>query len=328
MSKRALLLVHGKLIPPKNPPKNFDRYKVPWLTEYDVREALKTLGHDVHVLGIEDDIYPLINKIQEFKPHFVFNLLEEFNSDPQADYKVISLLDMLGVKYTGCNSKGLVLARDKALSKKILMYHKIGTPKFHTLSKFQNLKLPKNLDFPLIVKCLFEEASYGIAKASVVHSLEKLEERVKYIHENLEQDAIIEEFIEGRELYVGILGHKKLSHLPLWELKFSNVDSPEKEIYSERAKWNEKYRERKGIKTGLAKFDTETSNKIVKLCKSAYKALDLSGYARIDLRVSTAGEVYILEANPNPNIASDDEFAKSAEHDKIKYLDLIKSLIP
>lgn len=328
MSKKILLLVHKDLVPPQNIEQEPDRYKTAWITEYDVKMALIKLGYEVEVFGIISDIKSLTNKLEEFNPHTVFNLLEEFNYDSKSDYKIIALLDMLGIKYTGCNAKGLMLGRDKALSKKILKHHKIGTPNFFTLPKNKKRKIPKNMNFPLIVKCLYEEASYGIAKASIVTSEEKLRERVEYIHKKLEQDAIIEEFVEGKELYVGIMGNKKLTYLPVWELQFNNVENPEKEIYSRAAKWNKEYRTRKGIENGPAKLDKITEDKIVKTCKKAYQVLELSGYARIDLRLSNDGKIYILEVNPNPNIASDDEFANSAAHAKLNYLDLVQGLLP
>lgn len=328
MSKRILLLVHMDLVPPSEIKEEPDRFKTPWITEYDVLTTLSKLGHEVKVFGLINDVEKLIHEINEFKPHIVFNLLEEFNYDTQSDYKVLALLDMMNIKYTGCNPKGLLLARDKALSKKILKHHKIGTPNFYTLPKNKKRKLPKHLRFPLIVKCLFEEASLGIAKASIVHNIEKLNERVDYIHQSLDQDAIIEEFIEGQEIYVGVMGNIRLTTLPLWELKFTNVDSPEKEIYSRSAKWNEGYRNRKGIETGPADVSKILEDKIIKTCKKVYQVLGLSGYARIDLRLTQDGKIFILEANPNPNIASDDEFAKSAEYSRTKYPDLLNLLLP
>lgn len=326
--KKILLLVHSDLVPPNNITHPLDRDNTPWITEYDVKSALLELGYEVEVFGIINELDSFIKKIKVFNPHIVFNLLEEFNHDTQSDYKIIALLEMMGIKYTGCNPKGLLLARDKALSKKILKHHKIGTANFFAMPKNKKRKIPKNLKYPLIVKCLYEEASYGIAKASIVSSEDKLLERIDYINQNLNQDAIIEEFIEGREFYVGITGNKKLSSFPIWELQFNNVEEPCKEIYSSRAKWNKDYRKRKGIDSGLAVLDKQTSDKIIKICKKAYQVLELSGYARIDLRLTKDQRVFILEANPNPNIACDDEFAKSAEHGKITYTDLIQSLLP
>lgn len=328
MAKTALLLVHPDLIPPADLASEPDRFECPFITEYDVKKSLESLGYEVIPLGVYDDITELTQKIHELKPNIVFNLLEEFNGDTQSDFKVVAVLEMLQKKFTGCNSKGLLLARDKALSKKILKHHKIPTPNFLTFPKGKRKKIPKGMRYPAIVKCLYEEASYGIAQASVVHSEEKLKERLTYIHEKLEQDAIVEDFIPGKEFYVGVMGEKNLTTLPIWELQFKNAEEPEKEIYSSRAKWNEKYRKKKGIDSGPAKLDKVLEEKIIKICKRTYHALQLNAYARIDLRVTEEGKVFVLEANPNPNIAYDDEFAKSAKHAGIKYSDLIKSLLP
>jgi D-alanine-D-alanine ligase len=325
VKKKVIVIVHMDLVPPENPSK-IDRYQSAWITEYDVIETLKK-SYEVEVIGLYDSIDPLISSIQKSKPHFVFNLLEELHGNSQMDYHVVALLESLQIKYTGCNSKGLMLAKDKALSKKILKYHHIGTANFFTLPRHKKRKLPKTIKYPLIVKCLYEEASLGIAQASIVHTQEKLFERVDYIHNKLEQDALIEEFIEGKEFYVGVIGHKQLKTLPIWELKYENVDHPEKEIYSERAKWNEKYRKKKGIEAGPAEISKSLEDKIIKTCKKVYQVLQLSGYARIDLRITSQEQIYVLEANPNPNIASDDEFALSAKHAGLTYDELIDLLV-
>jgi len=328
VSKHILVIMHTELVPPADAKeKDIDRYATPWLTEFDVIKQLEKMGHRVSTLGLYDDLNPLLKIIQEDKPDLVYNLLEEFNGNTQMDYHIVALLEAMSIPVTGCNSKGLVLARDKALAKKILKHHHIVTPSFFTFEKNKKSKIPKNTKYPLIVKCLFEEASFGIAQASIVNTEEKLLERIQYIHEKLKQDAIIEEFIEGVECYVGVLGHQRLQTLPVWQLHFDKAKNPGKEIYSSSAKWNENYRKRKGIDTGPAKFDKPTTEKIIKACKRAYKALNLSGYARIDFRVTDTGQVYVLEANPNPNIASDDEFAKSAQSHGISYEDLLKKII-
>lgn len=323
---KVLLLVHQDLIPPEEiKTDDIDRF-APWITEFDVKCTLLKLGHEVEVLGIYDDINPLLEKLKNDPPKVVFNMLEEFDGRPQMDYLIVSILELMGIPYTGCSSKGLLLARDKALTKKILTHHKIGTPAFFVLPKNKK-SIPKKLKFPLIVKCLYEEASYGIAKASVVHSEDKLRERIEYIHKKLEQDAIIEEFIAGREFFVGITGNKNLKAYPVWELVYDNVDSPEHEIYTQRAKWNEKYRNRKGIDTRAAEISDNIKNKIHTTCKKVFKLLNLNGCARIDLRLTPDNKIYILEANPNPNLAIDDELAKSAAYEKVSYKDLIQSLI-
>lgn len=328
MSKKILIIMHKELVPDLSlSPKDIDRFKTPWLTEYDVATQLLENGHNIELLGLDESIGPLVEKLQTDPPDLVFNLLEQLQGDVKKEFNIVALLELFNIKYTGCHSKGLLIAKDKSLSKKILKYHHIGTPSFYTIPKGKRRKIPKSLTFPIIVKCLFEEASFGLAQASIVHSEDKLLERVHYIHQKLDQDVIIEEFIPGREIYLGLIGNKNLKNLPLWELVFEKADSPENEIYSSRAKWNENYRERKGIDTQRAKLESGLEEKIIKVCKKAYKALNLSGYARIDLRLTPSGKIFILEANPNPNIASDDEFAKSALAQGISYSELIESLI-
>ncbi|MCO4753670.1 MAG: ATP-grasp domain-containing protein [Bacteriovoracaceae bacterium] len=320
--------MHKDLIPPKEYDSGeLDRFKTAWIAEADVITALKELGHNVETLGIDDEITPLATKIKEKRPSLVFNMLEQFNNDPAMDYHIVTLLELHQLTYTGCNPKGLLLSRDKALAKKILKYHKIATPNFVTIKKNEKIKGLKKLQFPLIVKCALEEASYGLAQASVVNSTQKLVERVHYIQKDLAQDVLIEEFVEGREIYVGVIGNKRLKVLPTWELKYRNVANPEKEVYTERAKWNQKYRQRKGIDHCKAEISPELEAKIQKIAKKVYKVLNLSGYARIDFRVDKDERVYVLEANPNPNIASDDEFAESAKHAGLSYNQLLKNLI-
>jgi D-alanine-D-alanine ligase len=325
---RILVIVHTDLVPPiDRKAKDIDRDKEKWITEYDVITTLKTAGHEVEVQGVYSDLKPIRDSVEYFKPHIVYNLLEEFHGNPLYDQNVVSYLELLKVPYSGCNPRGLILARDKALAKKILSYHDIKSPKFFVAPKNKKVKRPDDLGFPLIVKCLFEEASYGIAKASIVHNDEKLQERIEYINKKLETDAIVEEFVEGREYYVGIMGNYRLKTFPVWELVYENIDSPEKEIYSSSAKWDTKYRKRKGIGHQKAKLDATLEKEIIELCKESYQVLGLNGYARMDLRIDPNGVIYILEANPNPNIAADDEFAKSAEKGGVKYDKLLDEIL-
>lgn len=325
---RVLVLVHSELVPPLDQKlSEQDREEKPWVTEYDVITTLMSLKHEVKVLGVYSDLKPIRDAVEEFKPHIVYNLMEEFHGEPLYDQNVVSYLELLKVAYTGSNPRGLILARDKSLAKKVLSYHRIKTPKFYVAPKNRKVKRPSNMDFPLIVKCLFEEASYGIAKASIVYSEEKLNERLKYIKENLQQDAIVEEFVEGREYYVGVMGNYRLKNFPVWELVYENAEKPEKEIYSSSAKWNTNYRKRKGIKHQKASVDVEIEKKLVSIARKSYKVLEINGYARMDFRVTPQGEVYLLEANPNPNIAIDDEFAKSASKASINYKKLITEIL-
>jgi D-alanine-D-alanine ligase len=325
---RVLVLVHEALVPPEETDKTNEEIEFePWGTEYHVVSNLKKMKHDVKVLGAYSDLSIIRSTIDEFKPHIVYNLLEEFDGQSLFDQNVVSYLELLRVPYTGCNPRGLILARDKSLAKKILTYHRIPTPKFFVFPKNKKLKRPKGLEFPLIVKCLTEEASFGISQASVVHNDEKLQERVSYINNKLGDDAIVEQFIEGRELYVAILGNYRQKAMPIRELFFENVENPEKEFFSNRAKFNKKYRSKKGIKTGPSVLEPALEKKIYSICKRAYKVLNLNGYARIDLRLTTDGNVYILEANPNPDISATDDFAMSALQIKMNYKELLSKIL-
>ena len=328
MSKKILILVHKELVPDLSLViKENDRSNYPWITEFDVANALQKLSIDFDILGLDTSLESFVSALQSKSYSLVFNLLEEFKSNTRMESKVVALMELYGQKYTGCNSKGLLIAKDKALSKKVLKYHHLASAQFFTFLRGKKRNIPKHMNYPLIVKCLFEEASYGIAKASIVQNETKLYERVRYINDQLDQDAIVEEFIEGKEYYVGVLGSKNLKTLPIIELLFSKTQNPEKEIYSSQAKWNEKYRERNGIKTKTAKLAPSLEDKIYRFCKKAYKTLNLSGYARMDLRVTKDEQIFLLEANPNPNIAKDDDFAKSAKSIGLDYSDLINQLI-
>ena len=235
---------------------------------------------------------------------------------------------MLKLPYTGCNPRGLVLARDKALGKKILYYHRVQVPEFAVFPMGRKAKRPRGLGFPLIVKSLLEQASLGISQASVVDSDDKLQERVAFIHERLQTDAIAESFIEGREIYVGVMGNDKLEVLPPWELLFTKDDSDAPLIATARAKWDLEYQKKKGIVSQQAKnLPAGFHERANTLCKRIYRMLGLSGFARLDFRLDAEGKLYFLEANPNPQIAADEDFALSAQAAGYPYDDLIQKLL-
>jgi len=325
---RILALVHRHLIPPAEIPEGTDIVAAPWRTEYDVITTLTALGHEVQPLGVHDDLGDIRRTSTEWKPHIAFNLLEGFDDITIFDQNVVSHLELLKLAYTGCNPRGLLLARDKSLSKKLLAYHRIPVPEFEVFRIGRPIRRPKRLAFPLIVKSLTQEASIGISQASVVDSDEKLKERVTFIHESIGTAAIAEQYIEGRELYVGILGNQALQSLPVWELFFTNMPPEAKRIATDRVKWSVKYQKKYGIDSGLAKDLPEAkSGEIQHICKRAYRALELSGYARIDMRLDDAGRVWVLEANPNPQIAKGEDFAESAEKVGIGYDALLQRIV-
>jgi len=326
--QRVLALVHRHLIPPDPVPEGTDITAAAWRTEYDVITTLTTMGHEVQTLGVHDDLSELRRASTDFKPHIAFNLLEGFDDITIFDQNVVSHLELLKLPYTGCNPRGLLIARDKSLSKKLLSYHRIDVPEFEVFRIGRPVRRPKRLSFPLIVKSLTQEASIGISQASVVETDEKLKERVAFVHESIGTAAIAEQYIEGRELYVGILGNQTIQALPVWELFFTNMPPEARRIATDRVKWSVKYQKKYGIDSGpateLAGPDTE---KIQHTCKRAYRALELSGYARIDLRLDDAGTICVLEANPNPQIAKGEDFAASAEKVGIAYDALLQRII-
>src|SRR4051812_40541380 len=271
--------------------------------EYDVIETLREIGHEVRVLGIHDDLGRIRTTVEEFKPHIVFNLMEAFADVTTFDQNVVSYLELLHLPYTGCNPRGLILARDKALSKKLLAYHRIPVPEFTVVRPGRKPVLSKKLTFPLIVKSLFFEASAGISQASVVENAEQLARRVTFIHENLGTAAIVEQFIDGRELYVGVVGNERLDVFPVWEMSFAQMPDNRWKIATERVKWSTQYQKKHGIMTDKAALEPVDTERIQRVAKRAYRALDLSGYARIDIRMDGAGRLFVLEANPNPNLA-------------------------
>src|SRR6476659_6127304 len=325
---RVLALVHRHLIPPDKIEEGTDIVSAPWRTEYDVISTLTSLGHEVKALGVHDDLGEIRRLATEWKPHIAFNLLEGFDDITIFDQNVVSHLELLKLSYTGCNPRGLLLARDKSLSKKLLAYHRIHVPESEVFRIGRPIRRPKRLTFPLIVKSLTQEASIGISQASVVESDEKLRERVAFIHESIGTAAIVEQYIEGRELYVGIIGNQALQALPVWELFFKNMPEGVKRIATDRVKWSVKYQKKYGIDSGPAKDLSEADCDMIQhTCKRAFRALELSGYARIDLRLDEAGTVWVPDANPNPQMARGEDFAASAEKQNVSYEALLQRII-
>src|SRR5256885_3967924 len=254
---RVLALVHRHLIPPAAIEEGTALTAVPGRTEYDVVSTLTAMGHEVQPLAVHDDLGEIRRLVTDWKPHIAFNLLEGFDDIVIFDQNVVSHLELLKLPYTGCNPRGLLLARDKSLSKKLLAYHRIPVPESEVARIGKPFRRPKRLTFPLIVKSLTQEASIGISQASVVDSDEKLQERVKFIHESIGTAAIVEQYVEGRELYVGILGNQALQAMPVWELFFTNMPEGAKRIATDRVKGRVKYQKKYGIESGRARDLTE-----------------------------------------------------------------------
>jgi D-alanine-D-alanine ligase len=325
---RILVLMHKDLIPPESLEGYTDKQIAEWKTEYDVVTGLKELGHEPRPLGVTDDLGVLRKAILDWKPHIAFNLLEEFHGVGVYDQHVVSYLELMRQPYTGCNPRGLTLTHDKPLMKKVLAYHRIPTPRFATYPRGRRGKPPRKLTYPLVVKSAIEDASLGISQASVVYNEQKLKERVAFLHDQLSTDVIVEEYIQGRELYVGVLGNQRLVNFPVWEMYFKKVPEDLPRIATAKVKWDERYQKRWGITTGPAEdLSAALSQRIVKLCKRIYRVLSMTGYARMDLRLREDGRLFVLEANANPNLEYGEDFAESAEKAGIDYTDLLQRIL-
>ncbi len=325
---RVMVLMREDLVPPDSLDGYSEKESLEWKTEYDVLTALRGMGHDAFPLGVSDDLGVLRLAMEERKPHVVFNLLEEFHGTPLYEHYVVSYLELKRQPYTGCNPRGLMLCHDKVVAKQILAYHRIPTPGFAVFPRDRAVKRPRRLAFPLLVKSALDDGSLGIAQASIVRSDEKLEERVRFVHEQCQCDAIAEEYIEGRELYVSLMGNQRLQTFPLWEMLFTNIGEGVEPIATAKVKWDLAYQKRHGIETRKAKgLPPGAEERILRLSKRIYRALSLSAYARIDLRLTEDGRPYILEANPNPNVAEGEDFAMSAKAVGVPYEALLQRIL-
>jgi D-alanine-D-alanine ligase len=325
---RILVLMHEDTHPPETIEGVPYEEMLEWKAEYDVMTTLEELGHEAWRVGLYDDLSVLRRAIDEHRPHIAFNLLEEFQGLGELDQHVVSYLELVRLRYTGCNPRGLTLARDKALTKKILAYHRIRVPQFAVFARGRRRRRPARLRFPLFVKSRTDDASIAISQASVVHDDAELAERVEFVHRTVGSDAIAEQYIDGRELYVGVIGNRRPLALPVWEMYFDHLPAGAPRVATRKIKWDPSYQKRVGIKTGRARdLPAELEHSIRFRAKRIYRLLGLSGYARLDFRLTDAGKVYLLEANPNPYIAYGEDFAESAEAHGLEYEQLVTRIL-
>ena len=325
---RVLVLMHETLVPPESMDGYSEEEILEWKTEFDVVNTLRGMNHEVVPLGVSDDLGAIRRAIVEWKPHIAFNLLEEFHGVGVYDHHVVSYLELMRQHYTGCNPRGLLLSHDKPLAKKVLSFHRIHTPQFFVVPVKKKVRRNRKFEFPLLVKSVSEDASLGITESSIVNDDEALKERVEFVHEQLGTDAMVESYIDGRELYVGVMGNRRLTALPIWEMIFKKAPVGMPQIATARVKWDVDYQKKLGIDTLQAtNLDRDVEQRILNTCKRVYRALSLSGYARMDLRLSADGKVYVLEANPNPNLSFGEDFAESAETAGLNYEELLKRII-
>ena len=311
MKYRVLLLTHQDFTMPEDISKLEPKEVADWKTEYEIVKALEKLGHEVEILAAVTEMKVVREALADRKPHIVFNQLEEFLGRNIFAHYLLGYLQLIHQPYTGCSPTGW-----------------IPIPRFAIFPRGGSIKPVRGLPFPLIVKSTAEHASLGISQASVVTSDDKLKERIEFIHEKLRTDAMVEEYIEGRELYVGVLGNLRLETFPIWEIDFGNLPESSSRIATEKIKWDLEYQKKVGIKTGPAENLPEgAAKRLHALSKRVYHILGLNGYARMDFRLTGDGEVYLMEPNPNPDLGQEEDFAQSAKRAGIAYEKLIQRII-
>ena len=317
--KVALLHTQDALEPPVDP------------VLADIEGALKELGHDCRRIVVDKTVEPLVTSLTGDRPDLVFNLAESFAGRSALESNVAALLNLLGLRYTGSSPAGLILAGDKTLTKKVLTFHGILTARFATVFR-GSVDWAGDISFPLIVKPPQEDASLGITQKSIVNDVQELLKTISSLQTEYQSPVLAEEFIEGREFYVGVLGNSDAQALPIMELDFSGFPEGMPKIASWAAKWgdegDEKGAEFEGTKsifpTGLG---DELTERMQKVAVDAFHALRLRDYARVDLRVNSKGEIYVIEVNPNCYLEKQAEFATAAAKSGLEYTQLIGRIV-
>ncbi len=325
---RVLVMMHAERVPPDSIDGHDESEFRGWKLEYDVLAALERLEHDLKIVPVEDDLKPIREALKEFRPQIAFNLLMQFHDAGIYESAIVSWLELRKQPYTGCNPRGLLVASDKALSKKVLTYHRVRVPGFFTVPRGRGIKsLPKGLAFPLFVKSANEHASVGIAQASIVRDLDQLRERVEFMHESVGTSALCEAYVEGRELTIGVLGNTRLETGPVWEVFMEKLPDSAPKIMTSHMKWNRAYQKRIGLRTGPADLPPAKLAEIDRMARKIYRVLDLSGFARIDMRMDAEGRVWVLEANPNPDLCYGEDFAEAFQKKGYEYEDLVQKIL-
>ena len=299
-----------------------------WKTEKAVFSALKKLGHEAKPFPIFNRISPLVAELRRHPPDILVNLADSFNNRREHDADLAGLFELCGVHYTGCPPVALTMCRNKAFAKRILAPHRIKVPRSLIFPRGKKGPSLKNFRFPAFVKPLGQEGSDGISRDSFCPDEAHCLDRVKFLHESLKTDAMVDEYIEGREIYAGVLGNDRLTTLPLREMVFTKEPEKKPHFATFKSKWDEEYRKKWGIKN---RFPTDLSENLVqkinRISRKAYRALGLSGYGRLDIRLTPENDVYVIEVNPNPSLAPDDEIALAAQKAGLDYAALIQKLL-
>lgn len=326
---RVVVLVHDDVVPPPDAHRLSPEATWDYQMELSVVTTLRELGHEVHVVGVGDDLRPIRHAIEQRRPHIAFNILSFFHDVIAYEAHLVGFLELCKMPYTGCNPRGITLAGDKALSKQILAWHGIPHPAFAVFPlRTKRARLPAHMTFPVIVKVADQHGSAGIAQASVVRGDRELAERVAFLHRTLRSDVVAEQFLTGREFTVSVLGNGRLVTFPIWETWFDRLPAGHASIATARVKWDEAYQRRVGLRCERARaLAPELEQQIHAIAKRTYRALHLSGYARIDLRMDEQGRVFVIEANVNSDLTPGEDFPESAKQAGIDYARLLQRIL-
>jgi D-alanine-D-alanine ligase len=311
---------------------DFDPYfEVEELTpieEYELMaEQLSKSGLKAYSLNILDDLGILMKDIDKNKPDVIFNFMELYKENSRLEMNLVGMLELLGIPYTGAPPMALANCQSKVLAKRILNTYGIKTPQFILIKKLAK-RYRHNLKFPLIVKPAFEDASVGIENNSIVVNPKGLTERVNYILSIFQQPALVEEFIDGRELNVAVLGDKEPVALPISEIDFSEMPDNLYNIVSYQAKWDPNHEAyHKTIPSCPAKLPRRIEKRAKEIALEAFKIMGCRDYARIDMRLSGTNDLYVLEVNPNPDLTESAGFMRSAEAAGFSYVRTLKKII-
>ena len=292
-----------------------------------VAAALRKRKHKVSVLGVHADLKKLIRGLERQQPDLVFNLLEEFGTTPTGNIAACGVLELLGLPYTGCGPGEYYLGQDKVLAKRLLAFENILFPRFAVFHRDKDFETGGNLRMPLFVKPAAMDASIGIGKKSLVKDATEMMQRVVAIHKECGDAALAEEYIEGREFYVGVLGNGDAQALPPIEVDFSGLPEGAPRVYDASAKWETDSKEYQGTKAVLADIPDELRARLHKVSLDAYRALRVRDYGRVDLRVADTGDIYVLEVNASCYLERNDEFTMAARAAGIEYEDLIERIV-
>jgi D-alanine-D-alanine ligase len=310
----------------KRPKKKIKKEHRPKLDREEIFQALKKLDHEPVYLEIDGHDQTL-TALARSRADLFFNLTESYAGDDTKDKNLAAYFDLLDMPYTGSGPEGLFLAQDKALAKKIFNFHGISTPQF-AISYKGKTDHAHDLEFPLIVKPSSEDGSIGIDVGSVVDSVKELMERMHYIHEEFDSPALLEQYIEGREIYAAVIGNNDPEALPLVELDLSKLPEGVPKIAGYEVKFERDTEAYKRTKSAIAEdIDEETTQRLQETAVDAYKALKLRDYARIDMRLTSDGRIYVIEANPNPWLSSGAEFAMAARKSGRSYTEMVKAIV-